>query len=258
MPEATDISILKSDSFNEYADSLSDNCQVWFDMCCPLEIIYVSTAQILSPHLNCLRSKKERCFKTGQKQHLSHVNEQINEEIRRISSLVTSKLLASNIPKDAWRLLRLLTGERASPTVNVDISLDELNASFIHDRNAPDLEPLTLPMSPAQEDFINEVNATKDFQPLKLKSSSGPDGLSNLPLKCAAKELSVVFTHLLQLSISAGVLHEPPHCKKAICRLSKNASDCMQSGAPKGSSVAGVEQYWLFYDTAKRPIKIRV
>ncbi len=187
MLEATNFSIFKTESINEYADSLSDYCQFCFDTCCPLETIYVSTTKISSPHLNCPRRKKERCFKNGQKQHLSHVNEQISEGIWRISSLVTSKLLESNTPKDIWRILRLLTGERASSTVNVDKSVDELNASFIHDRNAPDLEPLTLHTSTAPENFINEVKVTKAFQSLQLKSSSGPDGLSSLPLKYAAK-----------------------------------------------------------------------
>ncbi len=54
--------------------------------------------------------------------------------------------------------------------------LDELNGSFRHDHSAPALEPLSLPMSTAPEDFINEINVTKTFQPLKLKSSSGQDG----------------------------------------------------------------------------------
>ncbi len=58
------------------------------------------------------------------------------------------------------------------------------------------------------ENFINEVKVTKAFQSLKLKTSSGPDGLSNLPLKYAAKELSAVFADLFQLSIGTGVLQE--------------------------------------------------
>ncbi len=86
--------------------------------------------------------------------------------------------------------------------MNIEINLDEFNTSFIHDHNASDLEPLSLPMSTVPEDFINEVNVTKPFQSLKLKSSSGPDSLSNLPLTYAAKELSTVFTDLFQLSIS--------------------------------------------------------
>ncbi len=74
--------------------------------------------------------------KTGQKQHLSHVYEQISEEIRRIDSLVTRKLLAPSTPQNTWRILRLQTGERASSIVNVEISLNEFNTSFIHDRDA--------------------------------------------------------------------------------------------------------------------------
>ncbi len=75
--------------------------------------------------------------------------------------------------------------------VNDKTSLDEHNASFIHDRSAPDLELLSLPMSKTPEGFIN---VTKAFQSLKLKSSSGHDGLSNLALRYAARELSAVFT----------------------------------------------------------------
>ncbi len=74
--------------------------------------------------------------KTGQKHHLSHVYEQISEEIRCIDSLVTRKLLAPNTPQNTWRFLRLLTGERASSIVNVEISLNEFNTSLIHDRDA--------------------------------------------------------------------------------------------------------------------------
>ncbi len=99
---------------------------------------------------------------------------------------------------------------------------DELKASFIHDHNAPDLEPLTFPMSTAPLNFINEVNVTKAFQSLKLNSSSGPDGLSNLPLKYLAKELSTVFTVMFWLSISTGVL--PNSWNPTITPLRKKSS----------------------------------
>ncbi len=120
--------------------------------------------------------------------------------------------------------------------MNIEINLDELNTSSIHDCNAPDLEPLSLPMSTAPEDFINEVNVTKPFQSFKLKSSSGPDGLSNLPLKYGAKELLAVFTDLFQLSISTlrttrflAYYKNHTSARKVIFdRLSKNASDCMR------------------------------
>ncbi len=46
----------------------------------------------------------------------------------------------------------------------------------------------------------------KAYHSLKLKSSSGPDGFANLPLKYATKELSAVFADLFQLSISTCVL----------------------------------------------------
>ncbi len=61
-------------------------------------------------------------------------------------------------------------------------------------------------MSTASEGFINEVNVTNAFQFLKLKSSSGHDGLSNLALKYAARELSAISTDLSQLLIRTGVL----------------------------------------------------
>ncbi len=61
-------------------------------------------------------------------------------------------------------------------------------------------------MSTAPEGFINDVNVTKAFQFLKLKSSSGHDGLSNLALKYAAREFSEGFTDVFQLFISTDVL----------------------------------------------------
>ncbi len=93
------------------------------------------------------------------------------------------------------------TGEHFSYNVNDGTSLDEINASVIHDRSAPGLEPLSRPMSTAFEGFINGVNVTRTFQSLKMKSSSGHGGLSNLALKYAARAISAVFTYLFQLSL---------------------------------------------------------
>ncbi len=41
------------------------------------------------------------------------------------------------------------------------------------------------------EDFIKEVGVTKVFQSLKVKSFSSPDGIPNLPLKYAARKLTI-------------------------------------------------------------------
>ncbi len=150
---------------------------------------------------------------------------------------MTRKLFVFSNPKDTWNILKQLTGEQIFYEVNDETYLD---ASFAHDRSEPELEQLSLPMSTAPEDFINEVNVAKAFQSRKLKSSSGCDGLSNLPLKYAARELSTVFTDLFQLSICTGELPDSwrtaritPLPKRIIfgC-LSKNASDWVQSGAP--------------------------
>ncbi len=84
--------------------------------------------------------------------------------------LVTRTLIASGTPKDTWRILRVLTGERVHSIVHVEISLDELNSSFIQDHNPPDLEPLSLAMSTALGNFINGVNVAKAFHSRKLKS----------------------------------------------------------------------------------------
>ncbi len=132
---------------------------------------YVSATKVSSPHLNRLRRKKERYFKNGQKHRLNHINEQISSEIKRISSLITRRLFIFSNPKDTWNALKQLTGEHFSYNVNDETSLDDLNASFINDRSAPELEPLSLPMSTAPEGFISKVNVTKAFQSLKLKSS---------------------------------------------------------------------------------------
>ncbi len=127
-----------------------------------------------------MRRKKERYFKNSQKQHLSYINEQIRDENKCICSIITRRLFAFRNPKGTWIILKQLTSERFSYNVNDETSLDQLNASFIHDRSAPDLKPLSFPMNTAPDNFINEVNVTKAFQSLKLKSPSGHDGFSNL------------------------------------------------------------------------------
>ncbi len=71
MLEATNFSIFKSESIQDYADSLAEYYQFCFDTCCPLEAVYVSATNVSSPHLNHLRRKKERYFKNGQKHHLT-------------------------------------------------------------------------------------------------------------------------------------------------------------------------------------------
>ncbi len=93
-------------------------------------------------------------------------------------------------------ILNQLTGEHLSYNVNGGTRLDELNDSLKHDRSAPDVEPLSLPMCTTPEGFINEVNVTKAFLSLQLKSSLGHDGLSKLVIKYEARELSVAFPDL--------------------------------------------------------------
>ncbi len=108
-----------------------------------------------------MRREKERYFKIGQKHHLNYINEQICDEIKRISSLITRRLYAFSNPKETWNILKQFTGEHFFYNVNNGTSLDKINASVIHDRSAPDLEPLSLPMSTAFEGFINGVNFTR-------------------------------------------------------------------------------------------------
>ncbi len=84
-------------------------CRILYQICfhtfCPLETIYVSTIEVSSAHLNRLRRKEGCCFKIGQKQNLGDVNEQIREEIMRISSLITRRLFGFDNPKDTWIIL---------------------------------------------------------------------------------------------------------------------------------------------------------
>ncbi len=80
--------------------------------------------------------------------------------------------LASVKTHDAF--LKPLAGEHGSFLVSVDTSLDDLNAPFSHDHSEPVLEPLSLQLK-----IFKEVDGTKAFHPIKLKSSSGPARLSN-------------------------------------------------------------------------------
>ncbi len=67
-----------------------------------------------------------------QKQHLNYQNQHIDNEARRISSLITKKLCATKTRKYTESILKKQTGERISYNENDGASLDELSASFIH------------------------------------------------------------------------------------------------------------------------------
>ncbi len=91
-------------------------------------------------------------------------------------------------------------------------------------------------MSTAPDGFINEVNVTNAFQSLKLKSSSGHDGLSNLALKYAARELfPAVHQHRRTSRLLAHYKNHPSAQKVIYGRLSKNVADFVQSGASQSS-----------------------
>ncbi len=49
MLEATDFSILKSESIHDFENSLAEYCQFCFDTCCPLETVYVSASKVSPP-----------------------------------------------------------------------------------------------------------------------------------------------------------------------------------------------------------------
>ncbi len=72
----------------------------------------------------------------GQKHHLSYINEQISDEIKHISSLITRRLFAFSNPKDTWNILKQLTREHFSYNVNDETRIEELNVSLMHDRSA--------------------------------------------------------------------------------------------------------------------------
>ncbi len=134
------------------------------------------------------------------------------------------------------RILKLLTGERGSSSVNGEVSRNEHNASFIHYHSASGHEPLSLPTGP--EDFIKEVNVAKAFQSLKLKSFSGPGRLSYLSLK----DWSAVFTDLFQLSLSTGALADSRRTTRSI-------------PLPKRSSMTASSKMWPI---ACRPVPLYV
>ncbi len=101
-----------------------------------------------------------RCFRAGQIQHLNHLNELINEGVGHISPRVTKKLFLSSTSKGTWSIIRQRTGERGYSHVNDEVSLDEINASFIHDFFALDIKPRFLIPRTAPLDFIKQVDLT--------------------------------------------------------------------------------------------------
>ncbi len=71
-----------------------------------------------------------------------------------------------------WNKLKLITGECGYFNI---VRNQGLFTSFIHGQNAPDREPLALPLSTAPKGVIKGADVTEAFQSHKQKSSLGPD-----------------------------------------------------------------------------------
>ncbi len=115
---------------DESIDTATSYVRFCYDICCPVEKLFMYPHKISSPFLKRLRRKKEYYSRLNDFSNVRLVSSSIQAEIDRLSSIFNSRL--SNCkPSQLWnniRLLVLVPTKRNIPNIN----FDALNKSFIY------------------------------------------------------------------------------------------------------------------------------
>ena len=205
MLSTTDFSIFNNNDASKYCESLTDYLKFCYEMCCPLETIFIHPQRFNSPYLKQLRRKKEHAYKHSLRTEVKYLSKLIKHEISRLNKLYTQTLLGDQSCREMWKVLKRLCGSQ-SKTNYPDVRIDDLNREFVTDASIPDLNNLGLPS--ASDLTISLFDVRKQLQSLKTSKASGADNLSPVVLKACADILSEPITDLFRACISAEIIPE--------------------------------------------------
>ena len=90
----TNWELFTDDSIENTTDVITCYLKFCFDICCPTETFFLSFDRLTSPQLKRLRRVKERMYEEKNTIEVRKLNGQINQEIRRLNSVFTQKLLS--------------------------------------------------------------------------------------------------------------------------------------------------------------------
>ena len=204
MFRTTNWEVLTDDSIENTTDVITCYLKFCFDICCPTETFFLSFDRLTSPQLKRLRRVKERMYKEKNTIEVRKLNGQINQEIRRLNSVFTQKLLSCKSSPSMWKLFKEITGDRQTRSDN-QLNVCDLNKSFI--RQSSDI---MLPISKGLKNncvpSFTENDVRKCLQSLNSSQCLGPDGIPNLLFKKCADVLCYPLTNIFNRSFSTNVL----------------------------------------------------
>ena len=205
MISSTNFDIFSESDLSSYVDKLSSYLNFCFDICCPVETLFIRASNFSSPYLKQLRRKKEFAYKHSMASEVKRLTELISTEIHRLNEIYTKTLLGSTDCRDVWKVLKQLTGINSkAPTYSDD--LNALNKQFIHDAQLTSSSTISADRLP-----IVNIQPHSVFQALKsLKASKapGPDNVSPMLLKHCADILYTPIANLFSCCLTTGAIAE--------------------------------------------------
>ena len=205
MLEETDFSLFADDDAETYCSTLMSYLNFCFEVCCPLETIFVRLDRFSSPLLKCLRRRKEAAYKSGRWEEVKRLSTEIRTEIRRLDALYASSLLNSAGSKDLWRVLQTLLGRKRTPNY-CNLDLNKLNSSFVCKSTG---QSLWLP-TPAKVMSCYHPFSTLEVENIlrtsKPGKSCGPGDVDPLVLKECAAIIAKPLTRLFNMLLVQGKL----------------------------------------------------
>ena len=200
MIETTDFAVFYDENPATELEAISSYLSFCYNLCCPLDVIFVGSNRMSSPSLKRLRRAKEFLYRNHLRTFYSFINTLIKAEVSRIYSLHHSSIQISS-SKEVWSNIKSVFAVPSLPSPNLDV--ENLNLSFV----SPFLHSSPQVCFPTDSPAIPEFSPSEVMSAFKaLKpSAAGPDGLPSIVLKTCSYELCHYFCNIFSRSVNSSL-----------------------------------------------------
>ena len=200
---STDFSLFSSSDNSSNCEHLTDYLNFCFDLCCPVETVYIRADRFSSPLLKRLRRDKEKAYMTDRRNDVKLLSVLIKREIQRLNRMYIESILGNKSCREMWSALKQLCGkhERSCPDV------EELNRQFSA-ASDPNILPASFPLN-EELSTVSPTEVLKVLKQLKSNKAHGPDSVSPILLKSCAEQLAIPIAELFNLCMFSGTI---PNC----------------------------------------------
>ena len=198
MIKETDFSLFADEDAMTYCSILTSYLNFCFELCCPLETVFVRLDRFSSPLLNWLSRREDTAYKIGRWEEVKRLSAEIVTEIRRLDALNASSLVSSTGFRVLWGALQTVLGSKRPPALH-NLDLNKLNSPFICEspRHNPCL-PTTARVISCYHPF-SAVEVENTLRTTKPGKSCDPDGVHPPVLKEYAPFIAKPLTRLFNM-----------------------------------------------------------